>query len=69
MHYLKKILDSLSQNKKLIEEISEYILYKNINMGERGSSSAFCGTNKNRNFEVVIKIENKKKHFFMNLQN
>ena len=35
MHYLKKLLDSLSQNKKQIEEISEYVLYKNINIGER----------------------------------
>ena len=63
MHYLKKLLDSLSQNKKQIEEISEYVLYKNINIGERerGSSSSFYGTNRNRNFDVVIKIENKKK--------
>ena len=61
MHDLKKLLDSLSQDKKQIEEISEYILYKNIKIGEGGSSSAFYGTDKNRNFEVAIKIENKKK--------
>lgn len=58
---LQKLLDSLSEDNKQTEEISEYIIYKNIIIGEGGSTRVFYGIDKDKNFEVAIKIEKKKK--------
>ena len=58
---LNKLLDSLSEEQKEIEEISGYIIYKNIKIGEGGYSKVFYGIDKINKFEVAIKYEIKKK--------
>ena len=56
-----KLFDSFSEEQKEIEEISDYIIYKNIKIGEGDYSEVFYGNIKINKFEVAIKYEVKKK--------
>ena len=64
---MNKLIDSLPEEMKVIEEISGYNLYKNIKIGEGGSTEVFYGEEKNIKYEVAIKFQKKKNHFFVNL--
>ena len=56
----EKLLNMLSAKKKIIEEISGYILYKNIKIGEGGDIEVFYGVEKGFKIEVAIKIQKQK---------
>ncbi len=49
---LEKLLNVLTFEKKIIEEISGYIIYKNIKIGEDGAIDVFYGVEKGFKIEL-----------------
>ncbi len=56
-HSNVRLFNVLPAEKNIIEEISGYILYENIKIGESGAIEVFYGVEKGFKNEVAIKIQ------------